>query len=303
MNYFPNGNEEKDLLRFIAKYQYLKTTNTKYFFTSKKYYRNRVNNLISKKLLRKVKTYFVLDELGIEYVQSFNFEYNKLNRNSKYLSRLYYISDLAAFYYNSNKVSFIPSFSLKGREMFTITARRFIGILEINGIEYLTYYISEEKGKMYLKSVIYDIQKEKQHRNIIVLVDSISQINVSDFAFGLNSVLVIEDNEQNREKLKYLNNVKWSEIIQDYYQNQVYLSEYSFCDYTDYKGKFVSLFYYLDTEKINRIKYFLRENKQKAVDIICNHEIAMQIKKELPTANYIIIDLDKYVDKELMVYD
>ena len=83
----------------------------------------------------------------------------------------------------------------------------------------------------------------------------------------------------------------------------MYLSEYSFCDYTDYKGKFVSLFYYLDTEKINRIKYFLRENKQKAVDIICNHEIAMQIKKELPTANYIIIDLDKYVDKELMVYD
>lgn len=303
MNYFPNGDEEKNLLRFIAKYQYLKTTNAKYFFTSKKYYRNRINNLISKKFLRKVKLYLVLDELGIEYAQSFNFEYNKLNRNNKYLSRLHYISDLAAFYYNSNTVSFIPSFSIKDKGILTITARRFIGILEINRIEYLTYYIPEEKGNMYLKSVMYDIQKEKQYRNIIILVNDVNRINVNDFAFGLNSVLVVEDNEQNRERLKYLNNVKWSKIIQDYYQNKIYLSEYSFCDYTDYKGKFVSLFYYLDTEKINRIKYFLRENKQKAVDIICNDEIAMQIKKEIPTANYIIIDLDKYIDKELNIYD
>ena len=303
MNYFINNTEEINLIKFIAKYQYLRTTNTKYFFTSKKYYRNRVNNLISKRFLKKSKWLLTLGELGIAYVKSFKFEYNQQNRNSKYLSRLLYLSDLGAFYHNSNTIQFIPSFAMKDKEMYTITARRYIGVLEISGIDYLAYHITNEHDNKYITSVIYDIQKEKQHRNIIVFVDNISQINVSDFAFGLNSVLVIEDSEQSREKLKYLNNVKWSEIIQDYYQNQVYLSEYSFCDYTDYKGKFVSLFYYLDTEKINRIKYFLRENKQKDVDIICNREIAMQIKKELPTANYIIIDLDKYIDKEQIIYD
>ena len=54
--------------------------------------------------------------------------------------------------------------------MFTIKARRFIGILEINGIDYLTYHISEKHDKRYINSVIYDIQKEKKYKNIIMLI-------------------------------------------------------------------------------------------------------------------------------------
>ena len=114
------------MIKFIAKFQYLNVSDTKYFFSSKKYYRNRVSNLISKRFLKKLKSNLVLDELGIEYAKLFNFEYNTLNRNKKYSIRLMLISRLAAFYHNCTTVKFTPSFAIKDKEMFTITARRFI---------------------------------------------------------------------------------------------------------------------------------------------------------------------------------
>lgn len=152
-------------------------------------------------------------------------------------------------------------------------------------------------------SVIYDIQKEHKYKNIIVFVNDIKRINVQDFTFGNNQVLIIEDNETNREKLKSLNSINWLKVIQKIYKNRVYLAEYNFCDYTDYKTKYISYFYFLDTEKINRIKYFLRENKNKNADILCTAELKNQIQKELPTAHYIVVDLENYIDKERIVYD
>lgn len=303
MNYFPNSDEEKNLIKFIAKYQYLHVSDAKYFFASKKYFKTRINNLIDKQFLKRVKLNLVLDELGIEYARLFNFEYNTLNRNIKYVPRLLYLSSLAAYYYNCNSLIFTPSFSMKDKETFTITARRFIGILTINGIEYLTYHISKKHDTKYIRSVIYDIQKEKHYKNIILLVDDISAINTNDFIFGMHQVLVVEDTIKNRENLKYINNVSWYRIIQDYYKNKVFLAEYSFCDYTDYKSKYISTFYFLDTEKINKIKYFLRENKYKNMTIICDNSLEQQLKKELPNCNYLTINMEDYIEKEHIVYE
>lgn len=302
MNYFPNGDEEISLIRFIAKFQYLSVNDTKYFFSSKKYYRNRVSNLVSKKFLKKIKLNLALDELGIEYAKLFKFEYTKRNRNQKYLPRLLYLSNLGAFYNNCNIVNFIPSFSMKDKDMFTITARRFIGTLEINSFDYLAYSITAKHDNKYLMSVIYDIQKEKKYKKIIILVNDISRITVNDFSFGMNEVLIVEDTIENREKLKYLHSINWQKIINKYFQDTVSLSEYNFCDYTDYKTKYVSYFYFLDSEKITRIKQFLRENKNKNADIICSKDLETQIKKELPTARYITVDLEKYIDKEKNIY-
>ena len=303
MNYFPNGDEEIGLLKFIAKYQYLKISNSKYFFSSKKYYRNRVSNLVSKRFLKKIKSNLVLDELGIEYAKLFKFTYNRLNRNKKYFTRLLYLSDIGAFYNNCNTVKFMPSFAMKDKEMFTITARRFIGILEINGIDYLSYCITKNHDNRYITSIVYDIQKEKKYKNIIVLVDDINRIDKEKFSFGMNKVLVIDDNSDNREKLKYLHSINWAEIIRQKYKNNIFLSEYNFCDYTDNKNKYINTFYFLDTEKINRIKYFLRENKDKNVDIICNIDLENELKRELPNCNYCIVDMEKYIDKERKIYD
>lgn len=304
MNYFPNGDEEINLIKFISKYQYLNVNDAKYFFSSKKYYKQRISNLVNKKLLRRIKLNLVLDELGIEYAKMFQFEYNKLNRDKKYLSRLLYLSSLGAFYNNCNTVKFIPSFDMKDKTQFTITARRFVGILDISGIEYLTYYISEEHNEKYLKSVIYDIQKERNYKNIIILVNDKNRIKINDFTFGANQVLILEDTEENREELKYLNSIDWYNVVKKIYKNdKIYLSDYNFCEYTNYKNKYISTFYFLDTEKINRIKYFLRENKNKNADIICSAKLKAELTKELPNCNYIVIDLGKYIDKEIFVYD
>ena len=126
LNYLPNNNEEIELIKFIAKYQYLKVNDSRYFFSSNSYYRKRITKLVSKKYLKRDKTNLVLGELGIKYAKLFNFEYNKKNRNAKYLSRLLYLSHLAAFYHSSSTVTFIPSFDIKDKETFTITSRRFI---------------------------------------------------------------------------------------------------------------------------------------------------------------------------------
>lgn len=303
MNYFPNGFEEIELIKFIAKYQYLKVTDSKYFFQSSRYYRERIRRLIEKKYLRKSKNNLVLAEIGIEYCMLSNFEYNKRNRNERYLPRLLYLSHLAAFYHNSNTIKFTPSFELKDKKCFTITSRRYIGILNINGIEYLTYFITEDHDRKYIKSVIYDIQKEMNYKNIIVLANDISRINIDEFTFGTNQVLLIEDTLENMEKLKYLNSVDWNKILEENYKNKVFLSEYNFCDYTDYKSKYISTFYFLDTEKINRIKYFLRENKNRDIDIICHTELKKELQKELPTAHYITVNTEKYIEKERTYYD
>ena len=240
MNYFPNNNEEKELLDFIAKYQYLNVNDVKYFFNTKKYYKKRITNLVSKKFLRRIKLNLVLDELGFEYIKLLGKEYSKLNRNKKYLPRLLYLSNIGAFYHRCKTIRFIPSFLMKDKEMFTITSRKFIGILNINGIKYLTYHISKNHDKRYVASVIYDIQKERKYKNIIVFVDNVKMINRNDFAFGNNQVLIIEDTEENREKLKFLNNIDWHKALNNIYKNKVYLSEYNFCDYTDYKNRYIS---------------------------------------------------------------
>ena len=303
MNNFPNGPEEISLLEFISKYQYLNSKDTKYFFSTQKYYKKRISNLVSKKYLRRIKSNLVLDELGIEFAELFNFEYNKLNRNQKYLPRLLYISKLAAFYNKCDSVKFIPSFGMKEKQEYTTTSRKFIGVLEINGMEYLTYHITNEHNDKYIRLIIYDIQKEKRYKNIIILVNDASRINIKDFTFGMNQVLIIEDTEENREKLKYLHSIDWYNVIKELYKrSNIYLSDYNFCEYTDYKNKFINAFYFFDTEKVNRINYFLKENKDKNADIVCNPQIKEGLIKELPNCNYTVVDLEKYIDKEPFSY-
>ena len=301
MSYFPKNEDEISLIKFIAKYQCLNVSDVKYFFNSSRYYRNRIKTLIDKNFLRKIKWVLVLGKSGIQYAKLLNLEYNKLNKNQKYRERLLRLSNIAAFYHNCKTVNFTPSFAIKDKMVFTTTARRFIGIFDINGFEYLTYKILKEHDNKYIESIAFDIQKEMKYKNIILLVNDINRIDLSYFAFGKNQILVIEDNETNREKLKYLHSIRWNEVIDKCYKG-VYLSKYNFCEYTDNKDKFINTFYYIDTEKITRFKYFIRENSAKRAYIICNSELETKLRKELPDANYYVVDLEQYIDKERKYY-
>lgn len=300
---FPNGAEEKSLIRFIASFEYLNEKDTKFFFSTENYYKKRLKSLVEKRYLRKIGENYVLGDVGIAYVKSCEWKYISLTRNKRYIPRLLFISHLAAFYKKCKNIDFIPSKDLKDREVFTTTSRKFVGIIEIDGIQYFAYHISEENEKAYISAVAYDIQKEQNIRNTILFINDLNRIRLDDFAFGNNQVLVMKDTVENEEKLKYLNRVKWSKIIKKYYNNKVFLSGYSFCDYTDYKSIYVSVFNFIDTEKINRIKQFLRENNNKKADIICSPEIEIILRKEIPEAKFVVVDLEQYTDKEKRYYD
>lgn len=80
------------------------------------------------------------------------------------------------------------------------------------------------------------------------------------------------------QELSYLHQVNWPKVIQKLYKNQVHLSEYNFCDYTDNRDKYIINFYLIDTEKINRIDIFLKNNTQKQADIICSQNIVKLLR-------------------------
>ena len=117
-------------------------------------------------------------------------------------------------------------------------------------------------------------------------------------------MLIINDTGENREKLKYIHSIDWYKIIKElfYKRCNIYLADYNFCEYTDYKNKYINTFYFFDTEKVNRINYFLKENKDKNADIICSSQIKEGLIKELPNCNYNIIDLEKYIEREPFYY-
>lgn len=52
--------------------------------------------------------------------------------------------------------------------------------------EYLAYQIIKEHDNKYIESVAFDIQKERKHKNIIILVDNINRIDLNYFSFGNN---------------------------------------------------------------------------------------------------------------------
>lgn len=77
-------------------------------------------------------------------------------------------------------------------------------------------------------------------------------------------------------KYQYLNvnNAKYFFDTSRYYRNRIknlidkcyngiYLAKYNFCEYTNYKDIYINTFYFIDTEKINRFKYFINESSNK----------------------------------------
>ena len=108
------------------------------------------------------------------------------------------------------------------------------GKMNINGIYYLVYYVPKKCDKRYMASVIYDMEKESKYKNFIILTEDMQNVKMNDLVFGKNQVLVLQDNECNREKLKYLYSVDQARIVEAYYDNKVFLAGYQFCDYTDF---------------------------------------------------------------------
>lgn len=60
---FPKKENEIEMVKFIARFQYLHTNDAKYFFNDT-YYPKRIRNLIQKNIIRRYNKYLVLAENG-----------------------------------------------------------------------------------------------------------------------------------------------------------------------------------------------------------------------------------------------
>lgn len=299
---FPTDKNEIELVKFINTYQYLSPKDLQYFFNTT-YYPKRIAKLVQKNILRRYKKYLVLGEDGYNFMKILGIEISQLRYQEKYATRLKFISHLAAIM-KSDNVKFIPSFKVKDKTAFTESSRKYIGILNIFDRKYLVYHISNKHSDNYLNSVIYDLQKELKYKNVIILIDDISRVDFSKFVFGLNSVIICKDTDEFIEKLKYMHQVSWKKVIKGEFKKIINISELNFCDYIDNNRKlFIAYFYYIDTEKINRIVTFMQNNIEKKVDIVCPMEIVKYLSTELYNCKLHPIDINKFIEKEINYYE
>jgi len=301
MNKLISDTDEVSLLKFIARYQYLNIKDARIFFESEHYYKSRIRKLKLNNYINIIDNYIVLTKNGLKFIDSLGLTCNKRIRDRRYFPRITYMSNLAISYHNSDNVTFTPSFEVKDKDIYTITSRRYIGILSINGTSYLTYHIRKYHDKKYIGTVIYDIQKEKQFSNFIILVEDLSMINYKDFIFSHNKVIIIQDNKVNRKKLKYLNNINWPLFIENEYPT-AYLSPHIYCDYENTKREYISCLYLFDCEKVNKITQFLNVNEKETATIICTKEMKQILQKILPRGIYNVPNLEKYIVEKRNVY-
>ena len=210
---FPTDKNEIDLVKFINTYQYLSPKDLPYFFNTT-YYPKRIAKLIQNNILRRYKRFLVLGEDGYNFMKILGLETNKLRYQEKYANRLKFMSHLAAYFRYSN-VTFTPSFLIKDKTAFTESSRKYIGVSNIFGTKYLTYHISNEHTDKYLNSVIYDLQKELKYKNVIIMIDDITRIDFLKFSFGLNSVIICGDTDKALDKIKYLQQINWTKVVQE----------------------------------------------------------------------------------------
>ena len=261
---FPTNEDEINLVKFIATYQYLSIKDVQFFFSGT-YPPKRITRLVKIGILRRYKKYLVLGTLGIEFMNLLKYDTSTLIYQKKYAERIKSISHIAATFNKNKYISFTPSFKIKDKTIFTESSRKYIGIFVSRSI---------------IQTMAHDLQKETKYKNIIILVDNISRINLKQFVFGFNSVLLCEDNDVSLKQLENMNIINWPKVIQDLYNEKIYLSEYNFCEYTDSKEKYINTFYLLDTEKINRIDIFIKNNSEKQAEVICNHDIVNTLRSD-----------------------
>ena len=207
------------------------------------------------------------------------------------------------FIITANILHFYLHFLSKIKKSIQWQVENLYGVIKIKGFSYLCYQITKDNDSKYISNVFYDIQKEQEYKNIIVFVDDINRINLDAFCVGTNKILVIKDDEKEKEYLKYVHSINWFKIARDTINKSLELSEYNFCDFTDNKNYYVSYFYFLDTEKINRIRNFTIENKNKQATIICNSSIKDILQDEIPKATIVPIDIENFIEKEKRIYD
>lgn len=190
----------------------------------------------------------------------------------------------------------MPSWEVKDKMIYTDKGRKYIGVLNYNKKDYITYYISKEKSNLYIRQTINDIQKTVEYKNIIIFMENTKMLSKGNqyFIFGKSSTLLINPSEKNFEKMRLFQNIDMYEIIEKVYKDkEILLSNWSKADYMTQDKQYIVMMPFLDTEKLHKLNIFYKENKvsKRRITILTLKENKSKIN-EILTNRTNILEID-----------
>lgn len=267
--------DDFEVLKFLSKYKLLKVEDASLIYKTKRYYRQRVNKLIDKEYVKKYKSYITIDKRGRKVLGEVGSNYIKNIKNESYMERLKHIASIATLSIDS-VIKFIPSWDIKEKDKFTETARRYIGKLIIDNKEYLTYYISDKKEHIYIKQLLFDVNKSLNYDDIIIFVENFDVINkrYSNLSFGKKNTYVIKNTTENKEIIKKLLKTNTHDLLEFIYEKEILISDWDKADYLLEDGTYIIYMPFINTEKIEKINWFYKENTntKRKIDILTLEE-------------------------------
>lgn len=283
---------------FLAKYKMMLGSDCKKIYKTKDYHRKRLKVLEQEKYIRRVnRLYIKLDDKGTRMVKEFGYNYSFTCRKKKYIDRLNEIARIAALTIDSN-IEFTASWDLKDSSIYTQTSRKYLGKLKYQGKESIVYYISKEKGISYISQTINDIQKIMNYKNILIFIENINILSEKQkFAFGKDTTIIINPTRENLTIFKELEAFDLYEIVRKIYSDkEILLSNWKKAEYMTEDKKYIVLMPFIDTEKINRLRMFYKNNPKinRKIDIITLKENKEKIS-EILTNKVNIIELDNWL--------
>ncbi len=225
----------------------------------------------------------------------FGTSYIKNMNNQSFMERLKNIASIATITISSN-IDFIPSWDIKDKYQYTESSRRFIGKLIISGDEILCYYISNKKEQLYIKQMLFDINKSIKYDDIIIFVENLDVIceKFHNLSFGKQNTYIILNNEKNREIIKHYKNINLHDVIENMYKQEVLISNWNKADYLLEDGTYIVCMPFINTEKISRLNWYMQENTNlnKKIEVVSLEENIEKIN-ELLDSTYTVKAFDK----------
>ena len=283
---------------FLAKYKLMLGSDCRMIYKAKDYHRKRLKVLEQEKYIRRVNRFYIkLDDRGTRMVKDFGYDYSFTCRRKEYVDRLNELAKIAALTINSN-IEFVASWDLKDSSIYTQTSRKYLGKLKYQNQESIVYYISRDKQISYISQTINDIQKIMNYKNIIIFIENMNILNEKQkFAFGKESTIIINPTSNNLSIMKKLEGYDFYEIVKKIYLNkEILLSNWIKAEYMTEDKTYIVVMPFIDTEKINRLRMFYKNNPKinRKIDIITLKENKEKIC-EILTNKVNIIELDNWL--------
>lgn len=301
--------EDKILIEFLSKYRIMSMKDAKSIYKTDWYYRKRISKLVEREYIKKYKYYYImLDKRGRKESNLIGKEYIKNKSNISYMDRLIVISNIAMITIDSD-INFIPSWKIKNKEVYTETARKFLGEINTRKSTYIVYYIDSNKSITYFKQIIFDINKTINYDNLIIFVDDykiISQMK-NYFIFDKKHSYIIKNTNENKEILKKYNDIDFYDLIKRIYNKPILISDWEYADYIAELNHFIIVMPFIDTTKISQINWFYKENTstKRKIDFITLKENKDVLREILTDKCNVIIFPDNLLggiqDEEILL--